>query len=439
MAEMVKPATAAGIEVAGYHPLPEQVARPALFDKTAWRDAAVAWLGQRVALLALTYLMLWRLMPAQKGAGNFPPSGAYLLHIWTNWDGAIYATIAQSGYTLLTQAAFFPLYPLLERLLSPLFGADPALAGLILANVACLVAFGLLRILAERECGREAARRALLYLALFPYSLFLAAAYTESLFLALSLATFLALRSRHWRQAGLLAMLATLTRPVGILLLIPLIYEFFHTSGRVAGSDVSQSGRVEAGIFQWRTAEIIALTLPLAALAGFNLALAPTFGTLLPATAAQAAGWGRTLRWPWDGLLWAGSAVLHGEPGLQVHAVLDIFWTLVFAALALATVWPYGPLRLRLAADNRARLPLAYGLYALGSAALVLLTPMHKPGFFGAALASNGRFMLVVFPLFLLLGAAGLNQPALHRVVVGIFITCSLILTVAFIGGAFVA
>lgn len=108
MAEMVKPATAAGIEVAGYHPLPEQVARPALFDKTAWRDAAVAWLGQRVALLALTYLMLWRLMPAQKGAGNFPPSGAYLLHIWTNWDGAIYATIAQSGYTLLTQAAFFP-------------------------------------------------------------------------------------------------------------------------------------------------------------------------------------------------------------------------------------------------------------------------------------------------------------------------------------------
>ena len=307
MAEMAKPEVAAGIDVVRQQPCtsPRPVPKPALYDGLAWRDAALAWLAQRLLLLAFTYFVLWQLAPYSSPASPFPPTGAQLLHVWTNWDGAIYATIAAGGYTHLIQAAFFPLYPLLEHILAPVFGGNPALAGLVISNAACLVAFAWLRVLAEREYGRAVARRALLYLAIFPYSLFLAAAYTEALFLALSLTAFLALRSHHWKLAGLFAALATLTRPVGILLLVPLLYEYA----------VSWIGRAreQQGRLQW--AEVAALSLPILALAGFNLALAPRFGTLVPATAAQAVGWGRGITWPWQGIVWAGSKVGHVQLG----------------------------------------------------------------------------------------------------------------------------
>src|SRR5579883_2344395 len=131
-----------------------------------------------------------------------------------------------------------------------------------------------------------------------------------------------------------------------------------------------------------------ALLLPILALVGFNLALAPRFGTLTATTMAQQSGWGRHLSWPWDGLLSAASALPSGAPVLRFTVVLDIGWTLLFVVLALATLrW----------------LPLPYALYACATAALVLLTPMHKPGLPWAALASNGRFLLVVFPIFMLL------------------------------------
>ncbi len=408
-----------------------------LLDRVAWRDAAIVWLLQRLALATLTYLVRWRIVPRPPNAPY--PTGSELLHVWTNWDSAIYATIAKSGYTHLTQAAFFPLFPLLERLLMPLTGGNAALAGLLIANIACFGAFALLRILVEREYGRTVARRTLLYLVLFPYSLFLAAAYAESLFLLLSVATFLALRERRWWLAGLLAALATLTRPVGILLLLPLALELIRKphpqppllvgeGPRTNDSRLSEPGECLAPLSRarvrgwgWGT---FALLLPILALVGFNLALAPRFGTLTATTMAQQSGWGRHLSWPWDGLLSAASALPSGAPVLRFTVVLDIGWTLLFVVLALATLrW----------------LPLPYALYACATAALVLLTPMHKPGLPWAALASNGRFLLVVFPIFMLLARWSDGRRWLHLLIVALSLLLSVLLALAFILGAFVA
>jgi Gpi18-like mannosyltransferase len=398
---------------------------PGLFDIVAWRDAAVALLAQRLVLWTLTCLTLWRLLPEHSTTAPLTLLWSRFLHVWTTWDGAIYASISQGGYTQLQTTAFFPLYPLLERLLAPVFGDDPALAGLFISNVACLVAFAWLRVLAEREYGLLVARRALLYLAIFPYALFLAAAYTEALFLALSLATFLALRGHHWKLAGICAALATLTRPVGILLLLPLVYEYV----------VSQMHRPGTWRDKLRIDDGLALLSPALALVGFNLALAPRFRTLLPTTAAQSSGWGRRLSWPWDGVLRAGYAALHAQLGIGVYVALDIVWTLLFAVLALALLWQFGPLR----SLDGSRLPVAYGLYALATVVLILLTPMNKPGSEWATLASNGRFMLVVFPLFLLLARAGSARPWLHQLILVVSLVYGLLLAVIWIHGGFVA
>ncbi len=387
-------------------------AGPGPGDRLAWRDAALVWLAQRVLLFALVYIARAFVLP--RPAGSPWPSLGELYRVWVSWDGAIYGTIARSGYTLPQQAAFFPLYPLLERALAFLAGGDTTLVGPIISNAAALAAFGLLRVLAEREWGRAVARRTLVLLAIFPVSLYFAAAYTESLFLLLSVAAFLALRRGRWVTAGLFAALATLTRPVGILLLVPLAVECWRWL-RAAGSmpDRRTLARMAAGF-----------ALPPLALLSFFAYLSWRFGSLAASLGAQASGWGRHLAWPWAGFARAGSAVLHeGNYALRIHAALDIGFTLLFIALALATV---------------RRLPLAYVLYACATLALVVLTPMQRAGWDWAALSSNARFMLVVFPLFALL-AQWAERRRLQAVIVALSLALLILLTFEWAGGAFVA
>jgi hypothetical protein len=175
----------------------------------------------------------------------------------------------------------------------------------------------------------------------------------------------------------------------------------------------------------------MAILLPILALVGFNLILAPHFGTLTPATTAQAVYWGRRLSWPWDGVMRTIEALRQGLPGSQLlAAALGVFWTLLFAALALASLWHWKSIR---------PLPPAYALYAAATAALVLLTPMHKPGFDWAPLASNGRFLLVVFPFYLFAAVWGVKHPWLHRLIVGVSLPLFLLLAAVSIAGPFVA
>lgn len=397
---------------------PSAHAQPTLLDRDCWRDALLFWLAQRALFALLTYAGYLLFYADGRAAAQSGGVGGLLLHIWSNWDGAIYAGIASGGYVHFWQAAFFPLYPLLERLGAPLTGGSAAASGVLLANLAALPAFALLRVLVERELGRDTARRALLYLVLFPASFFLAAAYAESLFLLLSVGAFLALRGGHWRTAGALAALATLTRPVGILLLAPLVAEYLTREWRASR---------EAGIPLWQRvwAGVATLALPVAlpigALAVFNLALYPRFGTLVASSAAQATIWRRALSWPWDGLTQAGWAVLHDSPAHAVHAALDFGFTLLLVALALATV---------------RRLPLPYALYTVATAALVLLTPMHLYAW--AALGSNVRFLVVVFPAFMLLARWG-ERRWVHLLVVTSSLLLLLWLLFTFIAGSFVA
>ena len=64
------------------------------------------------------------------------------------------------------------------------------------------VAFALLYRIAEPRLGADGARRAVLYLALFPTALFLQAVYSESLFLALTLGAFLLAERSRFLAAG---------------------------------------------------------------------------------------------------------------------------------------------------------------------------------------------------------------------------------------------
>ena len=100
-----------------------------------------------------------------------------------------------------------------------IFGGHYVTAGIAVSLAAALGGFVLLYRLAESRLGAEGARRAVLYLALFPMTFFLQAVYSEALFLLFTVAAFLAAERGRFLGAGALTGLALLTRPAGFALL----------------------------------------------------------------------------------------------------------------------------------------------------------------------------------------------------------------------------
>ena len=159
------------------------------------------------------------------------PGWHNLFTAFERFDALWYLRIAAGGYESGDgSAAFFPLYPLLVRGLSQLLGGHPLAAGLVVSNAALVGALVLMYGLTRIELSEEAARRAVVYAAVFPTAFFFLAPYSESLFLLLVLAAFWGARSGRPWIAGVTGALAALTRSVGLILIIPLALEAVRQS-----------------------------------------------------------------------------------------------------------------------------------------------------------------------------------------------------------------
>ncbi len=199
----------------------------------SWGSDVVAVLPAWITARAVV-LVGW--VVAEVVAGSRPgPEPTALGHGLIAWDGTHYRAIVEAGYGAGAPESlrFFPLFPLLGRGLDAAMGpvdAGPALV--LLANVAALVAMVLLRrlVLHERR-SQSLADTAVWVLAVFPASFVLVFAYSEALFLALAIGTFLALRRKGWWIAAGLGLLAALARPTGVLLVLPAAVEVWRHRG----------------------------------------------------------------------------------------------------------------------------------------------------------------------------------------------------------------
>ena len=188
--------------------------------------AALAALLSRAAV----DLLAWGMMRAMGIPGGFSAS---LDALWNHWDTRHYIGIAQEGYTSVgderLRLVFFPLYPLLMRLLSPLTGGSVFLAGMLISRLCAMGCAALLYELAYRTYGAREARLAVAYFLLSPMSVFLNCCYTEALFLLLTLGAMVLLRRGHPWLAALCGMGSALTRMPGVivagLMLIALLAE----------------------------------------------------------------------------------------------------------------------------------------------------------------------------------------------------------------------
>jgi hypothetical protein len=346
-----------------------------------WLDATWVWLLTRAVFVALTVLVPALLVSHTTASVPDP------LHRWVSQDGTLLAAIAAHGYHPIRLAMMWPLMPLLEHTLAPAFRGDDGLVGLAIANAAFFGALVALRALAERELGAEAARRTVWYLALFPTAFYFFAPYTESLFLLLAVSAFAALRAHRWALAGLLGFLATLTRSAGGLLVLPFAVEFY-TAWR-AGA-----------VRKWQALWIALIPAAGALYSGYFWLM----GRDPLAYVHAGAYWGHTLRWPWESLL-AGFGGLgksgHGDAIAVTHLALNLGASLLFIALAVATL---------------RRLPWSYGVFTV--AVVVYFLSLGETGTY-SAVAGNGRYVLMAFPAFMLLGLWGARRRVNELLLIG--------------------
>ena len=191
------------------------------------------------------------------GAEVFTGALGHLLNPWAHWDGVWLIKIAISGYADEGgSTAFFPLLPSLLRYVGILFGGNLVITGIVIS----LVCFGgsawLLHRLVRTDFDEAIASRTVVYLAIGPLSFFFQAVYTESLFLLLSLACFVFAREGRLRLAGVMGLLAVLTRSTGVLLLIPMTYYYYQQRDwqlRRTDSHVANLLMIPEGLLVWMT------------------------------------------------------------------------------------------------------------------------------------------------------------------------------------------
>jgi Gpi18-like mannosyltransferase len=307
------------------------------------------------------------------GHGHPVASTNPVLNIFARWDAVHYLEIARSGYHG-ADLAFFPLYPFLIRIGGWLLGSD-VVAGLLVANIAFLFALYFLYRIAEAQFDSNVAARAALYLAIFPTAFFFVSLYSESLFLALTLAMFYALREQKWLIAGFVGGLAALTRVEGVLLVVCYIVEVLRPERNMLAAirnsrAVRQHLLMGAGMIPgWLVAYM---------LLSWVLSNDPLAFTHLQSH------WNRHPAWPWMSI-WDTLVILATSRNPATLAVQSI--QLAFTSLVICTT-VYGLRRIR----------PSYSVFA----AMSILVPLST-----ASLMSTPRFALAIFPVFIILGLWG--------------------------------
>lgn len=141
-----------------------------------------------------------------------------------------------TGQSISLNYAFFPFYPWLMwvftqplKLIGLNLISTTTLAGVIVSALGALLAMLSLYDLTYELLGEDGAMRAAFYLLIFPTGFFLLQVYTEGAFAGLAFACLAMLRRGKWLPAALLGAAATLTRAVGIALVIPMALTWFRT------------------------------------------------------------------------------------------------------------------------------------------------------------------------------------------------------------------
>lgn len=185
--------------------------------------AILLWDVATVLLVAVLRLLL-----------GYNPS----LSFWLCTDSQHYMDIARDWYLSegewdrLVQLVFLPGYPLTVRAVNLIVGnylfSGMIVSALCFAGAGCML-YKLLRL----DMSHESALRGVKFLCIMPAAFFFAAPMSESLFILLSVTCIYLARRRRFLFAAAFGALAAFTRSLGIVLMVPLLFELVENRARL--------------------------------------------------------------------------------------------------------------------------------------------------------------------------------------------------------------
>ncbi len=323
------------------------------------------------------------------------------------WDSAWYSSIMMKGYGFSPQSYTFS--PAL-----PFFGA---LTNLVLQNPIVSLAltalfFGVLwvpfyQLLAEDFMSRKVALLSVLLLSFFPYLfVFTTVAYSESLFLFFVLGAWLLSSKGRFLSASVLASLAPLSRTMGILVIIPMLY-----------SSLKQKTH--------KVRNVLLSLIPLASLTAWFLTFGFSAGDFLaPIHTSE-----------WTNMYSFRTLLTEGLPKYGVNSLSEIFYQL--SPIPLHWLLPVA-----IVAALLFPLPFFYSAWKTDRSLWIYAVAGYGGILYFGALASAPRFISVLFPLWIALTAsirATKNSVIIAIVIMCLFYIVALDLWASFLNGQFIS
>lgn len=341
--------------------------------------------------------------PIDNTANQFAFSSFRFLDVWGRWDSGWYLKIAQQGYLFSNVGeqqgnsfAFFPFYPSLVKLVSLIVPSQFLsqeiwlfiavalsnlffLSGLIIFYYLVKNTF-LDKLKTEKE-AESIASKSVIFLLLFPTSFFFSAAYSEALFFMLAVGSFFLIGRQKYFLASLVISLASITRPYGILLLLPLFISYF------------QARKWQISKINW---QFFSFILPILALATYSYYCYTQTGDFLVFLHAQGE-WNRKLSWPWQSILQPLHFIGYITPLEKILTISSLIP--LFLAFKL--------------------LPISWVLWA---------NTLNIIPFLSGTLSSNLRFFILLFPIFVVLALISHRKPNLEKILLAIFLILQVLL-----------
>ncbi len=297
-----------------------------------------------------------------------------VLGIWNHWDAKNYINIANHGYGASGENSFtlvfFPFYPFLISAFNFLTN-DAVLSAFIISGIASVFLGFLFYKLVKLDYSEKTAMSSVWFLFIFPTSYFLHIPYTESLFLALIIGSFYFCRKRLWFLAGLLGFFACATRINGLILCLALPFELL--------ADFKENRKTDK---KWLWLGLIPC-----GFAAYLLLNYVVTGNFLAFLAIQKNNFQKYMAFPWKAIREKMKYVyLHPQATGLSEGLFELIFTGI-ALLAIVLGWRY--------------LRNSYRVWMIASWLLFVSTSW---------LLSVPRYVLTMFPLFILMAIAARNS-----------------------------
>lgn len=272
------------------------------------------------------------------------------------WDSGHFLGIAENGYRFEFQYAFFPLFPLLINAFSNIFNIPFIFSGVLVNFSSTILIIFFLYKLLEKEFKKEIAIKSVVAFLLFPASFFLLTPYSESVFILFVILSSLFLQRKKYLFVSIFVILACLTRLAGVALIPAVLLEVY--------------------LIKKKTKDMyFLLLLPLGLLIYVSYLYINTGHPFYFLEAEKY--WKRDLTIPGAGIVITIEEFIKTQ---EFQKLIDLLFTIFGIGLVLRSIKFLKP---------------SFAMYGVISLLLPLFTP---------TLSSMPRFLLPIFPIFILIG-----------------------------------